>query len=339
VDRPFLHQRYPALERTLPHVTLGSGPTPVRELPGLRDGPAPVWLKDDGSYGTGGWGGNKVRKLEWILADADRRGARTIVTFGALGTNHGLATAVYGRAHGLNVELVLVDQPMNDRVAARLERLKRAAGSTHVTHTRARTLATLPWILGRRALADGRRPYVLPVGGSSPMGALGYVEAAFEIRSQVDSGELPEPSHVVMPLGSGGTTAGLALGLRLAGMRTRVVAVLVNDKMRLDPPAMAKLAGRSARLLESRGAELGAAAPGPGDLTVEERFLGAGYGHPTPEAEQALELARAAARLELEPVYTAKALAGLLALNRGGSFGEGPVLFLNTHGPREQPAG
>ena len=81
-------------------MTLGSGPTPVRELSGLRDGPAPVWLKDDGGYGTGGWGGNKVSKLEWILADADRRGAQTIVTFGAVGTNHGLATAVYGRAHG-----------------------------------------------------------------------------------------------------------------------------------------------------------------------------------------------------------------------------------------------
>jgi D-cysteine desulfhydrase len=295
-----------------------------------------VWLKDEGRYGKGGWGGNKVRKLEWILADADRRGARTIVTFGAVGTNHGLATAVYGRAYGLQVDLVLVDQPMNDRVAARLERLKRAAASTHVTRTRARTLAALPWILGRHAIADGRRPYVLPVGGSSPVGALGYVECALEIAAQVESGELPAPSHIVMALGSGGTTAGLVLGLRLAGLTTRVTAVLVNDKMRLDPPAMAKLAGRTARLLESRGADVGDATPGPDDLTVETGYLGAGYGYPTDEANRALELAREIAGLELEPVYTAKALAGLIALNARGWFGEGPVLFLNTHGPRDE---
>jgi D-cysteine desulfhydrase len=167
------------------------------------------------------------------------------------------------------------------------------------------------------------------------VGALGYVECALEIAAQVESAALPEPSHVVMPLGSGGTTAGLALGLRLAGLKTRVTAVLVNDKMRLDPPAMAKLAGRSARLLESRGAGVGDAAPGPDDITVEIGFLGAGYGHPTDEAGRALELAREVA-LELEPVYTAKALAGLIGLNARGWFGEGPVLFLNTHGPRDE---
>ena len=333
---PRLHERLPGLAENLPHLPLGSGPTPLRQLDQLPSGAAAVWLKDDGLYGEGGWGGNKVRKLEWILPDADRRGAKTIVTFGATGTNHGLATAAYGRARGTRVALVVVDQPMNDRVAQRLERLRRTAAAVHVTHTKPRTLAALPFILGRYALADRRLPYVLPVGGSSPVGALGYVEASLELAEQVRAGAMPEPSHLVVALGSGGTVAGLALGLMLAGLRTRVVGVLVNDAMPLDPATLTRLAGRSAALLERRGATLEIDSPRPEDITVETGFLGDGYGHATPAAEAALDVARERAGLELEPVYTGKALAALLALNERGAFGEGPVLFLNTHGPRPE---
>ncbi|MEA2347855.1 MAG: D-cysteine desulfhydrase [Thermoleophilaceae bacterium] len=336
MDAPRLHRLLPGVAAGLPYLPLGSGPTPLRELTGMPAGAAPVWLKDDGRYGQGGWGGNKVRKLEWILPDADRSGARTIVTFGAIGTNHGLATAVYGEAHGQRVVLVVVDQPMNERVAARLERLRRTASEVHVTHTKARTIAALPFLLGRLALSDRHLPYVLPVGGSSAVGAFGYVEGALELAQQVRAGQMPEPSHVVVALGSGGTVSGLALGLRLAGLKTRVVGVLVNDNMNLEPAVLARLAGRSARLLEKRGAELPAAPPSPEDITVEREFLGPGYGHVTPEAERALKLAREHEGLELEPVYTGKALAGLLALNERGAFGEGPVVFLNTHGPRDE---
>ena len=116
------------------------------------------------------------------------------------------------------------------------------------------------------------------------------------------------------------------------------MAVLVNDKMRLDPPAMAKLAGRTARLLEGRGAELGAAAPGAGDLTVEPGFLGAGYGHPTPEAEQALELARGRRGPGARARLHGEGAGGAAGPEPSGAFGEGPVLFLNTHGPREEAA-
>ena len=115
-----------------------------------------------------------------------------------------------------------------------------------------------------------------------------------------------------------------------------MVGVLVNDSMPLDPATLARLAGRSATLLERRGAALGIDPPRPEDITVETGFLGPGYGHVTPEAEAALEIARERAGLELEPVYTGKALAALLALNERGAFGEGPVLFLNTHGPRAE---
>lgn len=317
----YLYERFPALRETLPHVALGEGPTPVRPLAGLRDG---LWLKDEAPYGTA-WGGNKVRKLEWILPDAKRRGRRTILTFGALGTNHGLATALYAREQGLRCAIALVDQPVDDHVRAQLARLESSGAVLHRTHTKARTVAAVPWLLARH-----RWPYLLPVGGSSPIGALGYVEAAFEIAAQVRDGALPEPVHVAVAVGSGGTAAGLLLGLRLAGLRTKVLGIVVNDALKLDHGTLTRLARRSARLLRKRGADV--ADPEPGDLIVTRDWLGPGYGHATPESERAIVLARERGGLELDPVYTAKALAGVLGT--ADALGEGPVLYVHTHGPR-----
>jgi D-cysteine desulfhydrase len=323
---PHLHQRFPVLAETLAHLDLSQRPTPVRELAGLG-----IWVKEDGRFGAGGWGGNKVRKLEWLIPEARRRRRRSILTFGGLGTNWGLATALYAREHGIETALALLDQPLDDHVRAQLARLDASGARIHRTHTKARTVAMLPWLLARNARA-GRPPYLLPAGGSSPVGALGYVEAALEIAAQVEAGALPEPAHVVVPVGTGGTAAGLALGFQLAGLRSRVVGVVVNDQLRLDAPVFARLARRSANLLERRGATLGPLSLGPGMLDLTRDQIGAGYGHRTEAAARAIELA-AADGLALDPVYTAKAMAGLLARRAEGRLG-GPVLFVHTDGPR-----
>lgn len=323
---PYLHERFPALAETLPHLELSERPTPVRELAGLG-----IWVKEDGAFGAGGWGGNKVRKLEWLIPDARRRGRRSILTFGGLGTNWGLATALYAREHGLETALALVDQPIDAHVTAQLARLEASGARLHRTHTKARTVAMLPWLLARNA-RGGRPPYLLPAGGSSPVGALGYVEAALEIAAQVEDGSLPEPAHVVVPVGTGGTAAGLALGLQLAGLRTRVVGVVVNDQLRLDAPVLARLARRAARLLERRGARLGRLELDPDMLDLTRDQIGAGYGHRTEAATRAAALASEEG-LSLDPVYTAKAMAGLLALRAEGHLAD-PVLFVHTDGPR-----
>ena len=304
---PRLHERFPALTGNLPHLYLSERPTPVRWLEGLG-----VWVKEDGRFGSGGWGGNKVRKLEWLIPDAQRRGRGSILTFGGLGTNWGLATALYAREQGLATALALVDQPVDDHVRAQLARLEASGARIYRTHTKARTVAMLPWLLARNA-RRGRPPYLLPAGGSSPVGALGYVEAALEIAAQVEDGSLPEPAHVVVPVGTGGTAAGLALGFQLAGLRSRVVGVVVNDQLRLDAPVFARLARRTAKLLERRGASLGPLRLDPDMLDLTREELGAGYGHRTEAGERAAALA-ATDGLALDPVYTAKAMAGLLAL-------------------------
>ncbi len=333
MSTPLLHQAFPALRSTLPRLALGTAPTPVRPLPGLTDGEAPVWLKNDGEFGDGDWGGNKVRKLEWLLADAKRRRRQTILTTGGLGTNWGLATALYGREHGLSTALALVDQPVDEHVRAQLQRLRASGARLHFTRTKARTIVAAPLLLGRYT-TDGKLPYLLPAGGSSPVGTVGYVEAALEIGAQVRAGELPEPSHVVVAMGSGGTAAGLLLGFELAHLATRVVGVVVNNMLRLDAVTITRLAARTRKLLARRGATLPAPQHNSDRLRIVNDWLGPSYGHPTPEGGRAMRLAETNENLHLEPVYTAKALAALLAMNQRGEFGPGPVLYLDTNGTR-----
>lgn len=326
-----LHRRHPGLD--LAHLPLGTGPTPVRPLPGLaapggRPWRSETWVKDEAAYGDGAWGGNKVRKLEWILPEAQRRGERVLFSVGGIGTHWGLALATYARKQGFETLLGLVDQPVDDHVREQLARLLTCGAEVHRFRSPARLRAAAPWLLwrGRR----GRRlPWYLPAGGSSPFGTLGYVETALEIAAQVEAGDLPEPGTVVVPVGSGGTVAGLALGLRLGGLRSRVLGVVVNDALPLDAAAMARLATRTATLLTERGAGPMPTIT-PTDLDLRTDWLGTTYGDPTPASVHAVADA-AAQGLSLEPVYTGKALAALRDLD--GTL-PGPVLWLQTHGPR-----
>ena len=286
------------LELDLPRVTLhDGGPTPVREhAPGL-------WLKDDGAFGSGGWGGNKVRKLEWLLGRAAAEGRRRILTFGGRGTNWGLATALYGREHGIDTVLALVDQPDTPHVREQFARIRRSGATVVLTRDKRRTAARLPWLWLRHG-----RPWILPAGGSTPLGAVGYVAAAQEIAGQVRAGALPEPDRVVVAVGTGGTLAGLTVGLQAAGLRTRPYGVVVNDQLRLDHRRIERLAKRCAELV---GADVD-----PGAFALTRDFLGAGYGHPLPGADPAFD-----------PVYTGKAMAAARQL-------DGTTLFLQTDGPR-----
>jgi len=322
-----LHERFPELEESLPSIRLGSAPTPVRRLPELGTGSAEIWLKDESVFGDGGWGGNKVRKLEWLIPEAKRRGRSTILTVGGLGTNWGLACALYGREHGLKTVLALIDQPVDEHVNQQLERLERSGAEIHFTHTKARTVVAVVGLMIRH------RPYFLPAGGSSAIGALGGTEIALELAAQVARGELPEPSYVVTAVGSGGTAAGLLLGLELAGLDTKVLAVVVNDTLRLDSKTLLSLAGQSARLLRRRGAPLPDVNLDGERLFVVEDQIGAGYGHPTESARRAAEEVSDRTGINLDPVYTAKAMAGVLSAER--TLGPGPVVFIDTNGPRD----
>lgn len=305
----------------LGHVALGTAPTPVRPLD-LALG-VETWLKDESAFGSGGWGGNKVRKLEWIIPEAQRRGVRTLLTVGGIGTHWGLACALYAREHGIATVLGLVDQPVDDHVRDQLKRLEASGARIHRYASATRLRLAAPYLLARY------RPWYLPAGGSNAFGTLAYVDVALEIASQVAAGELPEPGTVVVPVGSGGTVTGLTLGLRVAGLDTAVLGVVVNDMLRLDARAMSRLARTTAQLLARRGMT-DVPRLAERDFDLRRDWLGRTYGDPTPASVAEVERARSEG-LELEPVYTGKALAAIRDL---GDTLTGPVLWLNTHGPR-----
>lgn len=326
-----LYRRFPELVDTLPHVRLGHSPTPVRKLEGLGTRNR-IWLKDDGAFGSGGWGGNKVRKLEWIIPDVLARGCSRIITAGGIGTNWGLATALYAKEFGIETVLALIDQPVDDHVRAQLARLHSSGATLHFTRDKMRTFAAAPFLMLRH-MRGGRFPYYLPPGGSSPVGALGYVEAGLELAAQVEAGTLPEPAHVVAAVGSGGTVAGLLLGLRLAGLRTGVVAVVVNDTLPLGPRNVRDLASRTESLLRRRGARFDDLDLEDADLVVTRDYLGPGYGYATAEGRAAQRVG-AEFGIPLDPVYTAKAFAGLLEIDARRQGDDRPIVMLDTFGPR-----
>jgi D-cysteine desulfhydrase len=335
-DRPIdapIFRRFPGLR--LPYLPLGHGPTPVArlELGPLGHGQE-AWWKNDGVYASP-YGGNKARKLEWILPDVAARGPRTIVTLGGAGTHHGLATAIYAARAGLDTAIMLVDQPVSAHVREQLARLDASHARLYHTRSPLGTALAAPFVLLRHVRWAGgpRLPYFLQVGGSSPVGTLGYVQAGLELGEQVARGELPAPARVVVALGSGGTAAGLLLGLRLAGLDARVHAVAVTELWPIGAPLVARLANRTARLLEKHGAEVGGLRFGPEDVDVDTGYIGGGYGHALPAAEAARERFIAATGTSMESVYTAKALAGLI--ERSYRPLTGPVLYWHTYNAQE----
>ncbi len=333
-----LERRFPEIAGRLPRRPLADLPTPVHPLRalGAEAGIPELWVKRDDQTGQV-YGGNKVRKLEWLLADALARGHRSVLTTGALGSNHALATTIYARAAGLRAHLVLIPQPVTDHVRRTLL-LDHAYGATiHYAPTIGAARRIVLGLLLRGALRRDR-PYLVPTGGSSVVGTLGYVNAALELVEQVAAGALPEPAAVVVPLGSGGTVAGLVAGLRLAGSSARVVAVRVTDLLPPSPVMLARLASRALDRLRSLGARIPPLAVAPADFTVRADWLGPGYGAVTPEGLDASRRIAEREGLTLETTYGAKALAGALALAHEPAWRGRPILFWHTYSSADPAA-
>lgn len=330
-ERLALEHDFPGLATRLWRYPLTVLPTPVQRLQRLGEarGIASLWVKcDDRSCEL--YGGNKPRKLEWLLGDALRRRRSSVLTFGGLGTHHGLATAICARDAGLAAILVLVPQPLTDAVRRCLlldqaydAELHLASGVLQAGTTAARRLL--------RGALRSDRPVLVPPGGSSAVGTIGYVNAGLEIALQVKAGELPEPDWIFVPLGSGGTVAGLLAGLKLAGLASRVAAVLVSDILPPSAGRILRLARATLRRMRRVRKDLPRGGPDERDLRILRGHLGAGYGAVTEEALRAQALAGELAGIRLETTYTAKCLAALLDAAAGDDYRGRNLLFWNTY--------
>jgi D-cysteine desulfhydrase len=307
-----------------PRVRLGDWPTPVEPFAVLDARPESIWIKREDRASTL-YGGNKIRKLERLLAV----GGGPILTFGGLGSHHVLSTAVHAASLGRECYGVLAEQLLTDHTSAVLALNERECAGLVRRRRPLASLCTLGRLASRAASgADGlpSPPRILFPGGSSPLGTLGWVGGGLELAGQIAASACPQPDEIYLAYGSGGTAVGLALGLAIAGVRCDVVAVRVATRLAGNGRYASHLARRTYALLSRRG-DLGPMPPLR--LRFEHRFVGEGYGYPTAAADAAVSCARASG-VPLEPTYTGKALAALLAAARKDRGGR-TRLFLDTY--------
>jgi len=293
-------------------------PTPVAECPALHTPFARLWLKNDGLTHPV-YGGNKIRKLGRVLDEVEALGARRILTFGTTGSHHVLATAVLARARGIATAAVLLPQPLTPHVTE----MRQAIAAQGVTVYAARSPFALPFVFfGAERPGD----YVLAPGASTPLGARGYADAVLELLQQVRAGSLPEPDVLVVPLGSGGTAAGLLAGIVHFELKSRVLAVSIAQ----GPFVRRRVLHLARRTLAAMGSLADPDAL-DGRLVVDAAQLGQGYGHALPEFDALAALARRELGLTLDETYTSKAFRAALALTRNLLPRQAPLDVLYWH--------
>ena len=311
---PAISRFCPRGAASLPRIPIGRFATPVSLV--AQAGDAPIWVKRD-DLTAPVYGGNKVRKLEYLLAEARRRGARRIITAGAMGSHHALATTLYASELGLDVSLVLFPQACTPHVREVLL-MNHALGAELRFAGR---MEAVPAGLWRARFAHrAERPVVIPPGGSDAVGAIGYVNAALELAEQIAAGELPEPDEIFVAAGTLGTVAGLAVGLELAGLTSRIAAVRITSPLVTNMRVLRSLIRGTARLLSRAGFPAADTARALDRVRLVHDQIGAGYGRATPAGEKAVDRF-ALSGLGLDATYTAKAAAAVLAAIEGAAPG------------------
>lgn len=309
----------------MPVVPLAPHATPIDDLIRLRaaigpDCPRLLMKRDD--LLSFGQGGNKVRKMQTVAAEAKAAGADMLITCGGVQSNHARVTAAVGAVLGMKVALVANgDRPEPLTGNARLDRLFGA--DLHYVAARVERTPTMEAIASD-ARAAGFHPFIVPLGASTPMGAIGFARGVEELLTSPH-----RPSAIVHATSSGGTQAGLIMGCALFGVKTQIIGVSADDPAAVLSATISSLLAGAAALLGGQPASVGASDP----VVVDDSFVGDGYGVPTPGSIEATELVARTEGIVLDPVYTAKAMAGLIARVRQGVWGrDDTVLFWHTGG-------
>jgi D-cysteine desulfhydrase family pyridoxal phosphate-dependent enzyme len=304
----------------LPRIKIAQLPTPIEPLPrlGAELGGLRLLVKRDDQTGLA-LGGNKTRKLEYLMAEAQANGARSVLSTGAVQSNHCRQTAAAAARLGLSCTLVLAGDPP-DAPSGNLQ-LDQLLGAKILYATREQRDQRLQQAF-EEAWSAGQRPYLVPYGGSNPTGAAAYAYALQELLQQ----EL-HPDWIVFASSSGGTQAGLVAGAHLLGYPGRILGISVDEPATVLQTRVAELASETAERL-GKPRQFSSA-----EIMINDDYLGGGYGVLGPEEIEAIQLFARREGLLLDPVYTGRAAAGLIDLARKGFFKAGEtVLFWHTGG-------
>ena len=315
---------------TFPRIRITHGPTPLEFMPRLTEslGGPNLYIKRDDCTGLG-TGGNKTRKLEFLMADALAQNADTIITQGATQSNHARQTVAIAAKMGLRCEILL-----EDRTGSKIEEYKHS-GNVFLDHLYGAHVRELAGGTDMNAAMEmragelrvkGRKPYIIPGGGSNPTGALGYVVCALEMVDQFNNLGL-DVSCVVHATGSAGTQAGLLAGLQGTRSLIPVLGIGVRAAKEAQETSVFNLAVKTAELLGVPGAVA------RDSVVANCDYVGGGYGIPTPGMVEAVTMLARLEGILLDPVYSGKGMAGLIDLCRKGHFKKGEnVVFIHTGG-------
>jgi D-cysteine desulfhydrase len=321
---------FPRLEERISFFPIGGFPSSIQQLTGLsrQIGNSNLFIKRDDLCGTL-YGGNKVRKLEFLLGDALTHGFKHVITSGGAGSNHARATATYASVARLQCTIMLFDQPPSPTVQENLladykynaEMLLDPTYEEHARHLK----EVIQSITERESLP----PYVIPAGGSSPVGTIGFVNAGFELAAQIKKGDLPVPDAIFITLGTMGTAAGLILGLKAAGITTKIHAIRVVPDYVGNFDKCITLAEQTNKLLHDCDTSFPVVTLSEKQITVHGDYFGNGYGIPTTKGDTFIQLLHQSDDIGLDSVYTGKCGAAFYDyILRDGK--NRTVLFWNT---------
>jgi len=337
VERASVHalfDAYPTLARSLPRVELGRFPSTIERATSLL-GEGALWIKRDDDFTRSPslpsspsspdvarlFGGGKVRKLELYFGEARAQGKRRIITSGGVGSNQALAVALLGKALGFSVRLHLTPQPASSLTSKNL-----AADAASEAEMRLFDTVADGHAQAKREAQQSGDTYVIPPGGTTPLGTLGFVNAGLELAEDVRAGRMPVPRRVYVALGLGGSAAGLGIGCALGGLHTEIVAVRTSNPGTISPATLRAIHDETIAAVTVEAA----------NVRIDGRFVGAGYGAPSAAGTDAITRAHEHEGWDLDPVYTGKALAAVLddARSDARARGSEPLLFWNTMSSR-----
>jgi D-cysteine desulfhydrase len=331
-----LFQSYHRLISRTPHVSLGEFPTPVEKLDKLGNeiGVDNLFIKRDDLSGRV-YGGNKVRKLEFILGDALRKRVKEVLTFGFAGSNHAVATAIYAKQVGLKSISMLMPQPNAFYVRKNLLMSHYSQAELHQNRSLPYLAIGTIYQLLRHKLKTGHFPYIIAAGGSSILGVIGFINAAFELKEQIIEGKMPEPDFIYVALGTMGTAVGLIMGLKVLNLKSHVISVRVVDEKYANMKKMIKLFHKTNSYLHSIDSSFPKLKLSDKDIDIRHDFYGKQYALFTREGTRAANYAEQYAGIKLEGTYTGKAFACLMDDAEKQKLRDKNVLFWNTYNSRD----
>jgi len=325
--RPLL-AAFPGLSGKLRFVPLASFPTPVQKLEklGTKLGGGSLYIKRDDLAGKPN-GGSKLRKLELLFGEAKQAGKTKVISFGGLGSNMHLATAVHAPRVGLDAVLLLSPHPVTEQVRYKLLAEHELGAEMRYCKSLGHAASIAQELLEG---PEGAGYHVMPPGGTSTLSNIGFVNAAFELKEQIAQGLMPAPDRIYIAAGTMGSAAGLIVGLKAAGLKTMVVAVKTTSSTNYS--RLLALVRQTSEMLHGLDPSFPLVQPGFFDLRVDLHHFGFAYGQHTPKSRRAARLMAAHTNIELDLIYTGRAFAALI--DDAPALGSQVVLFWNTFDAR-----